>query len=469
MMTKKRMWAGVALSVALLLSGCGKGTGEAPVPPDTEEFVTAGPADTEPETEDPIDYGALSRNLFDGLTESPESDFTTVANADGVTVTGYTGQDEKIRIPDRIGGSPVTALADGALRGNETVKVLWIPDSVTGFGSGILVGTSSLYALHTPIPQEEGKQFLGWLFGAESYETNNVVDLRRIDFLEIGGTQTELPAYALFDCNDLVTVRLPETVTTLENWSLARCSSLKQIDLTGIIKIGEGALLGCSALTAITLSDRLEQVGREAFSDCNGIRSMQLPFIGESRTQNRFLGWLFGAETPQQATGLYPSKLRAVVLTDETAVGDYAFYAAPVRTVTLTDGVTGIGVRAFGNCEKLSRLTLPSGVLTIGEHAFSGCASLLEIRIPDGVTGIGVNAFLNCTALESVTLPQTVKSLPSGCFFGCRNLREVDLGGVGAVGVNAFRGCDALETLLTNGSASFADGNASAENRISGD
>ena len=472
-MTQKRMiCVGILLSAAVLLSACGKKP-ETPKVPETTESVTAAPPSApapapETGTEDPIDYEALAKLPFAELKESAEADFTVTEDADGVTVTAYVGSDERVRIPDRIGGKPVAAIADGAFRDCTGIKVLWIPDSVTKFGSDILVGATSLYALHTPIPTEEGKRFLGWLFGAKSWELNNTRDLRHVDFLEIGGTATELPDHALFDCNDLVTVSLPETMTEIGNWSFARCASLKRIDLSRVTLVGEGALLGCSALSEVNLS-ALERIGREALGNCNGLRRLILPFAGESRTENRFLGWLFGARTAETSEGLYPGGLREVILTDGTvSLADYAFYAATMRSVTVGTGATEVGVRAFGNCANLREVTLPAGIAAVREHAFSGCTALAELTLPSGVTELGINTFLGCTALECVTLPETLEILPNGAFLGCRRLKTVDLGGVREVGADAFRGCVALETVRTVGKVSFAEGNDRAAALVGG-
>lgn len=467
MKQNKLIWAGALLAAAVLFSACA-GKPENPSASTAGEATEApaGTVDTTPETEDPIDYDALGRIPFANLKASAESDFTVEEGADGVTVTAYVGAGEQVRIPDRIGGKPVVAIADGAFRGISGMKVLWIPDSVTTFGSGILVGTASLYALHTPLPAEEGKQFLGWLFGAESYERNNVEDLRRIDFLEIGGTPTELPAYALYDCNDLVTVRLPETVTAIGDWAFARCTSLKQTGLSCVKEVGEGALIGCSSLAEVALP-ALERIGREALGACNGLRRLTLPFVGESRTENRFLGWLFGARTATEAKGLYPGGLREVILTDGTVpLADYAFYAATMRSVTVGTGATEVGVRAFGGCNNLREVSLPAGITAVREHAFSECTALEAVTLPEGVTELGVNAFLGCTALETVTLPQTLERLPSGVFLGCRRLKDIDLGGVRTVGSNAFRGCGALETVRAAGDVTFSEGNGTAEKLV---
>ena len=57
-------------------------------------------------------------------------------------------------------------------------------------------------------------------------------------------------------------------------------------------------------------------------------------------------------------------------------------------------------------------VTIPDGVTSIGEKAFGLCASLTSVTIPDSVTSIGENAFALCASLTSVTIPGRA-TLPS--------------------------------------------------------
>ena len=63
--------------------------------------------------------------------------------------------------------------------------------------------------------------------------------------------------------------------------------------------------------------------------------------------------------------------------------------------VTVPDGVSRIGKRAFFCCIELESVTLPSGVTKIGDEAFSSCLTLKSVRLPDSVTEIGTGAFCN--------------------------------------------------------------------------
>ena len=54
-----------------------------------------------------------------------------------------------------------------------------------------------------------------------------------------------------------------------------------------------------------------------------------------------------------------------------TAIGDYAFQAAGVTSVTLPlTTITSIGEYAFNDCQGLTEFTLPASITTIGRNAF---------------------------------------------------------------------------------------------------
>ena len=56
-----------------------------------------------------------------------------------------------------------------------------------------------------------------------------------------------------------------------------------------------------------------------------------------------------------------------------------------VTEVSIPEGVTAIGERAFYGCTNLTKVTLPGTLLTIRDDAFSCCRKLKEIHVPDGL------------------------------------------------------------------------------------
>lgn len=415
--------------------------------------------------EDTTDYQALLKFQFDGLNDTPASDFTYTVSNGSVSIMGYTGTAEKIRVPSTIDGLPVTAIGESAFADQTDLKVLWIPDSVTTFGKELLKGCNQIFALRTPLPQTEGNAFLGYLYGATDHLRNNVSELRALDYLELGGAMTELPSYALYDCNDLLVIKIPETVTTLKEYSLYRCESLKSLNTQHLRVIESHAMDFCTSLETLEFSDSLESVGLGAFENCLSLRRLTVPFIGETRQDNTYLAYMFGAADYGFSAGFYPPSLHFVTITEGTeTIWNHAFYECDsLREVTLPSTVTSIGTRAFSGCERLQTMTLPNGSLTVGDSAFSGCTRLQSISLGNSLRSIGTNAFLNCTALTEITFPNSLTAIPNSCFHGCESLTAVNFGGVTTVGKNAFYGCFALETVSAVSKIKFEDGNQMVE------
>ena len=117
----------------------------------------------------------------------------------------------------------------------------------------------------------------------------------------------------------------------------------------------------------------------------------------------------------------------ALSITGSGAMMDYSMssnvpwssYRASIKSVTIANTVTNIGVFAFLQCDNLSSVSMGTGVTYIGSNAFEGCHSLTSITIGNHVTTIGTAAFYGCSNLTSVTIPPSVTSIGSNAFSNC--------------------------------------------------
>ena len=468
------------------------------------EATTDAPVDTSPvQIEDAgVDFWIETNAGFENATEGSAEDFDFEITNGTVTILSYKGTKEHLVIPTELNGHPVTAIADGAFAVPEEekkdpnteentevpeegtaeeeepekepqvlLKTLIIPESITAIGTGILARCETLHSLQTPLmgANKASAQYLGYLFGALHHEDNARDIPASLKCLRLTGEWQSLPAYSLFDCNDLICLSLPKDVTVLEKFAIFNGASLRQIDgLENVTVFGDRSLMNCSSLQIVTISDTAESIGYGTFEGCMSIRSMTLPFVGGSREENTYLGYIFGAAKPDFAKGFYPRNLAKITLTTACqTLGNYAFFECEsLKEITLSVSLASIGVRAFYGCTSLWSITLPDAVTTVRELAFAGCDALTTIHFGSGLTALGINAFYNCDSLSEVVLPASLKAIPASCFAGCTSLESVDLGGVTSVGAEAFRHCDAIKSVTAHGEVTFDAGNSSIKSLL---
>ena len=73
--------------------------------------------------------------------------------------------------------------------------------------------------------------------------------------------------YAFFSCDELTSVTIPNSVTTIGEGAFYYCTDLTSVTIpNSVTSIGEGAFYYCKSLTDITIPNSVTSIGKEAFN-----------------------------------------------------------------------------------------------------------------------------------------------------------------------------------------------------------
>jgi len=243
----------------------------------------------------------------------------------------------------------------------------------------------------------------------------------------LGGYKTVAIGYqAFYYCTSLISVAIPNNVTTIGYQAFYSCTSLSSIILpNSITTIGDNAFSYCSSLSSINLGYNLTTIGDNAFAYCISLATINIGNNVSSIGDSAFT---------------YCSSLTSITIPDSViTIGNSVFaYCSSLTNVTLGNNITYIKETAFAYCSILNNVTIGDSVTTIGNSAFAYCSSLFSIIIPNNVTKIGDNAFYYCTSLTSVTIGNNVTVIKKGVFYLCASLTSITfLGLVAPVNVES--------------------------------
>ena len=221
-----------------------------------------------------------------------------------------------------------------------------------------------------------------------------------------------------------------------------------QLDEYAVTSIGRGAFSDRYSLMTITLPDSLTSIEANPFISCN--RLTQIKVSPDHPTFATINGVLFNK--PEKKLICYPCAFTQesyAVPNGITSIGDMAFSnCKSLMSITLPDGLTSIGHSAFWECKALKIITLPDGLTSIGRWAFYDCLSLANITLPNNVMSIEDSAFWGCRTLKSITLPDGLTSIGDQAFNKCKSLTSITLpDSVASIGYRKFAHCNSLTSV----------------------
>lgn len=162
--------------------------------------------------------------------------------------------------------------------------------------------------------------------------------------------------YAFYDCDNLTTVSLPTSLTSIGRNSFQSCNNLRSITLpSNVVYIEVYAFRNCGALESVTFNEGLNAIYTEAFNECEALKDVVIP-------------------------------------DSVTIIADRAFYYTPALTnMTIGRGITRIGSNAITSSGMTNKTITFLGTTppTIQSNSFN---HILKMIVPAGTRDTYINA-----------------------------------------------------------------------------
>ena len=333
-----------------------------------------------------------------------------------------------------------------------------IPSKVTEIGASAFYGCESLLemTLSSNLQKIDNYAFYGCSVLTEITLPNKLKT--------IGSSAFE-------DCMCLTNVTFPSSVETIGSYAFSDCDSLSSVNIPSTVKeVGSAAFLHCSWINMAIVEGKDTVLNSSIFKDCNRMESIELPFIGKSLTDSTYtnFGYVFGGNT------YVPASLTTVIINNGTKIYKNAFTDCEnIKSLSIPSTITSVEEGAFTGCKNLTynvsnglkylgnssnlyhvllgiadsitsleTINVSSGTQVIADGAFKENLKIKTVKLYSKLYYIGAYAFYGCSLLSSVTIPSGLKTIGDYAFCKCSSITSLDIPATTQVGKNALKFID---------------------------
>ncbi len=218
----------------------------------------------------PTGLETIERGAFAGCMS-----LSSVSVPEGVKSIGDYAFNNCLNLVDITLPDTLTSIGEGTF-GLTRIQNITIPVNVVKIGICPFSTCKDLKTISVANGNDSYAVHDGLLIGKEQRIVVQCIPSRNARVVIPKGVET-IGAYAFCGCSDLRSVKMPDTVITIEKSAFA-CSGIKEIRCSRSLKIiGVDAFRGCSQLEYVLLNAGLEKIGENAFAACSKLKAVRVP------------------------------------------------------------------------------------------------------------------------------------------------------------------------------------------------
>ena len=225
---------------------------------------------------------------------------------------------------------------------------------------------------------------------------------------------------------------IPEEVQKISRFAFYDWSEIQSLTVLGSSTTIEGyAFYSCYNLKNIKIPNGVSQIGGLAFAECTGLSDCVLSGNIQEVGYDAFANC--------HVEKIYISDIK------EWCEIDFSNPEAnPIRTATL-----------YLNDEVVNELKIPKEVTSIGDYAFYSYSGLTNMEFSEGLTSIGAYAFCACKGFTKLKTPSSLQSIGEGAFSSCA-IADIELAeGLKSIGRRAFAYCELTQVIIPDSVSSI--------------
>jgi len=429
----------------------------------------------------------VNGNIKTAVSQGVQEGYAYTEYENSVTITGYSGENTELEIPDFIQNKPVTEIGAYAFSGKQ-VTLLSLPRHLEKIRE-VAFADCGLSALPTfpgtlqyigeeafrnnslsSTEMNEGLKYIG----RGAFAQNEISDFIIPDTVEVMDLENTTPALAsiyfgasIGNIESIIKYEAQESfynkkgikdyakemivseqnpVYSSVNGVLLNkdktellCYPYSKADTEYIIPhtvntIASHVFNGVKILKKITVTENVSYIEDYAFENCENIETVI--FTDNSKLKSLFETFyncknlkrvVFGKNMAitRMYNSFYNSGIKEIEIPSSVRLLCNTFYNTPLEKVTIHEGVEIIGHGTF-RYTKLKEVVIPDSVKSIARLAFGNCSDLQNIDL-GGARTLGTLTFLDCTSLTSIDLTgvRYDNSALQNSFKGCTNLTKL--------------------------------------------